>query len=78
MAQLNIKSPEAYRLASELARLTGESLTLAITRAPERRRRRRRASTSAQQSVDVTIEVEVKVEVAAETEWAQTVAVAGK
>jgi len=32
-AQLNIKSEDAYRLASELATLTGESLTAAVTRA---------------------------------------------
>jgi len=30
---LNIKNPEAHRLAGELARLTGESLTTAVTRA---------------------------------------------
>lgn len=30
---LNIRSPEAERLASELARLTGESKTEAVTRA---------------------------------------------
>ena len=32
-AQLNIKSDDAYRLASQLAELTGESLTTAVTRA---------------------------------------------
>lgn len=31
--QLNIKSEEAYRLASRLAELTGESLTAAVTEA---------------------------------------------
>ncbi len=30
--QLNIKSEDAYQLASELAQLTGESLTGAVTR----------------------------------------------
>ncbi|HEU0052018.1 MAG TPA: type II toxin-antitoxin system VapB family antitoxin [Longimicrobium sp.] len=30
---LNIKSPEAYRLAQELAKATGESLTEAVTTA---------------------------------------------
>lgn len=34
-AQLNIKSEEAYRLASELAELTGESLTTVVIRALE-------------------------------------------
>ena len=31
--QLNIKNGEAYRLATELAALTGESLTQAVTKA---------------------------------------------
>jgi antitoxin VapB len=31
--QLNIKNPEAYRLATELAALTGESVTAAVTEA---------------------------------------------
>ncbi len=42
---LNIKSPEAHALAAELARLTGESMTRAVTEAIrerlERERRRR-------------------------------------
>ena len=43
-AQLNIKSEDAYRLASELAALTGESLTAAVTAAVrERLERERRA-----------------------------------
>lgn len=43
-AQLNIKSEDAYQLASELAGLTGESLTTAVTRAiSERLERERRA-----------------------------------
>jgi antitoxin VapB len=32
-AQLNIKSDDAYRLASRLSELTGESLTTVVTRA---------------------------------------------
>jgi antitoxin VapB len=32
-AQLNIKSEDAYRLASGLSELTGESLTTVVTRA---------------------------------------------
>jgi len=32
-AQLNIKSEEAYRLASRLSELTGESLTMVVTKA---------------------------------------------
>ncbi|MEM1044054.1 MAG: type II toxin-antitoxin system VapB family antitoxin [Bacteroidota bacterium] len=35
--QLNIKNADAHRMASELARLTGESLTEAVTRAIEQR-----------------------------------------
>jgi len=44
-AQLNIKSEDAYNLASQLAELTGESLTSVVTRALrselERERRER-------------------------------------
>ena len=36
-AQLNIKSDEAYELASRLSKLTGESLTEAVTGALRRR-----------------------------------------
>jgi antitoxin VapB len=32
--QLNIKSEDAYRLASRLSELTGESLTTVVTKAP--------------------------------------------
>jgi antitoxin VapB len=46
---LNIKHPDAHRLAGEFARLTGESLTQAVTEAIrerlERERRRREAKT---------------------------------
>ena len=35
--QLNIKSDEAYRLASKLAELTGQSLTMAVTEALRQR-----------------------------------------
>lgn len=34
---LNIKREETYRLAQELARLTGESVTVAVTRAVQDR-----------------------------------------
>ena len=36
---LNIKNDEAHQLATELAQLTGENLTSAVTLARERRRR---------------------------------------
>ena len=42
--QLNIKSEDAYRLASELSELTGESLTSAVTVALRERLERKRAS----------------------------------
>lgn len=44
---LNIKDPETDRLARELARLTGESITVSLRRAVEQRlevERRRRAA----------------------------------
>ncbi len=43
--QLNIKNDDAHRMAAELARLTGESMSEAVTRAIEQRledERRRR------------------------------------
>ncbi len=41
-AQLNIKSEDAYRLATELSALTGESLTTAVTGALRERLERER------------------------------------
>lgn len=42
MMSLNIKNPEAHRLARELARVTGESLTAAVTTALRQRLERER------------------------------------
>ncbi|ABI62999.1 Hypothetical protein GbCGDNIH2_2101 [Granulibacter bethesdensis] len=42
MAQLNIKSEDAYVLATELAALTGESMTMAVTEALRERLERER------------------------------------
>ena len=42
--QLNIKSEDAYRLAAELAELTGESLTTAVTTALRQRLERELAA----------------------------------
>lgn len=42
--QLNIKSDDAYRLASALSELTGESLTAAVTTALEERLKRLQAA----------------------------------
>jgi antitoxin VapB len=50
--QLNIKSEDAYRLASRLAELTGESLTSVVTKALRSELRRQEASR------DVDAEVE--------------------
>ena len=47
--QLNIKSEDAYRLASELAELTGESLTAAVTTALRERLERERQQRDADQ-----------------------------
>ncbi len=42
---LSIKNDEAHQLATELAKLTGESLTSAVTVALRERRRRRAGTT---------------------------------
>jgi antitoxin VapB len=49
--QLNIKSDDAYALASELAALTGESLTTAVTEAIRQRLDRERASRAKEDKV---------------------------
>jgi len=43
---LNLKNPDVERLATEVARLTGESKTEAIRRALEERRRRLKGATA--------------------------------
>ena len=52
MQSLNLKNPAAHKLASELAKLTGESLTTAVIRAMEMRlaaeQRLRQPKTTAQ------------------------------
>jgi antitoxin VapB len=50
---LNIKNAEVERLATEVARLTGESKTDAIRRALEERRRRLRSHSTVQQRAGV-------------------------
>ena len=53
--QLNIKSEDGYRLATELALLTGESLTTAVTEAlRERLEREARARDRAQKLARLT------------------------
>ena len=44
MADLNIKNPETYRLVKELADLTGESMTTAVTVAVRERLARARST----------------------------------
>ena len=50
--QLNIKSDDAYRLASELAELTGENLTIAVTEALRERLERQRKARDIEAKVD--------------------------
>jgi len=45
--QLNIEDDRAHRLASELARMTGESMSSAVTRAIEERLERERSKVKA-------------------------------
>jgi antitoxin VapB len=53
---INIKNPETHRLAHELAELTGESMTTAVTIAVRERRdrvRARRAGSKAQRMLEL-------------------------
>lgn len=50
---LNLKNPDVERLATELARLTGESKTEAIRRALEERRQRLKGPTPAKRRARV-------------------------
>lgn len=54
---LNIRNPEADRLARELARITGETMTEAITRALEDRLVRVRNDTSGRRLADELDEI---------------------
>jgi antitoxin VapB len=58
---LNIKNGEVERLASEVARLTGESKTEAIRRALEERRRRLKGTSVEQRRARVLRFLEGKV-----------------
>lgn len=59
MPQLNIKNEETYALARELSRMTGESVTKAITSALEERidRLQRSAKTSRQGIAQELLEI---------------------
>jgi antitoxin VapB len=50
---LNIKNPEAHRLARELAELTGESLTTAVTEALRERLARKERQGLAQRLMEI-------------------------
>lgn len=54
---LNIKNPETYRLVKELAAVTGESLTTAVTEAVRDRLERLRAG-----AADSETEIEARVQ----------------
>lgn len=57
MMPLNIKDPETDRLARELRKATGETLTVAVRRALEERLARIRARTGAETSTEDLLEV---------------------
>jgi antitoxin VapB len=58
---LNIKNPEVERLATEVARLTGESKTEAIRRALEERSRRLKSASTSDRRARVLRFLEKKV-----------------
>jgi antitoxin VapB len=58
---LNIKNPDVERLASEVARLTGESKTEAIRKALDERRRRLKGPSVAERRRRVIRFLETKV-----------------
>jgi len=64
--QLNIKSDEAYALASELAALTGESLTAAVTTSLrerlDREKRERDKEARVQRILAMTREIKAHIE----------------
>ena len=73
--QLNIKSEEAYRLASRLAELTGESLTLVVTKALEgelervERQRDRCARLDHVMAIAKEIRAHMREPVSSDTSW---------
>ncbi len=58
---LNLKNPEVERLATELARLTGESKTETIRRALQERRSRLKGRPTAERRVRVLAFLKTKV-----------------
>lgn len=74
-AQLNIKSDDAYRLASRLAELTGESLTSVVTKALraelEREERRRDVAETVKRMLEMGREIRAHMRepVSSDTSW---------
>ena len=74
-AQLNIKSEDAYRLASRLSELTGESLTSVVTRALraelERQERQRDVKARVDRVMEIAKEIRAHVRepVSSDTNW---------
>jgi antitoxin VapB len=74
-AQLNIKSEDAYRLASRLAELTGESLTSVVTKALRAELERQERQCDMQARVDHVMETAKEIRahmrepVSSDTSW---------
>ena len=74
-AQLNIKSEDAYRLASRLAELTGESLTSVVTKAlqaeleRQERARDRKARVDRVMAIAKEIRAHMREPVSSDTSW---------
>ena len=74
-AQLNIKSEDAYRLASRLAELTGESLTSVVTKALRAELEREERQRDMQARVDHVMEIAKEIRahmrepVSSDTSW---------
>ena len=74
-AQLNIKSEDAYRLASRLAELTGESLTRVVTKALRAELERLERQHDVQARVDRVMEIAKEIRahmrepVSSDTSW---------
>ncbi|HTI84792.1 MAG TPA: type II toxin-antitoxin system VapB family antitoxin [Acetobacteraceae bacterium] len=73
--QLNIKSEDAYRLASRLAELTGESLTSVVTKALraelDREERRRDVAATVDRMLEMGREIRAHMRepVSSDTSW---------
>jgi antitoxin VapB len=74
-AQLNIKSDDAYRLASRLAELTGETLTSVVTKALQAELERQERQRDRQARVDHVMEIarelraHMREPVSSDTNW---------